>query len=628
MARFHLSSFWYKEPPNPSELKKLYLDTFVSRLRHRKIKPGFEKLKILKDYLCSIRLEACSMSKSSAITRGKLDKVLKKLKSNKASDPHGLINEMFQFDNIGDDLKESLFLLYRKIKDDLNIPEVMEHANITSIYKGKGAKNDLLNERGIFSINIFRSILLKLIYNDEYECIDSHMSDSNVGGRKRKNIRNHLFVVYGIINEAIKDKTNVDIEILDYKQCFDSMWLEETLNDLFEAGLQNDNLNVINKLNEKNKVSVKTPHGLTERVIIEKVVMQGENLAPLECSVQVDTFGKECMEEKKYLFHYREKVEIPPLSMVDDLLCISSCGIKSVLMNSFIKSKSNMKKLQFGEKKCHKIHVGCDHSICPSLSIDKWKVKNIKQMDISKSTLEDIYDGDHEIEDSYEEKYLGDVISKSGKNAKNIEARAKKGLGIMKQILSILEELCFGKHFFTVFKILRESLFLNSILLNSEVWYNMKKTDIEELEKVDNILLKKVLEVPSSTPTAILHLELGTVPIRFILKTRRLMFLHYVLQEDENSLLYKFLMAQIETPKEGDWWLSVLQDINDLKLEVTLHEIKNMTKETFKTRVKLAASQDALKWLNSQKLKLNKVKNMNHEKLEIQPYFSSPKLRY
>ena len=104
------------------------------------------------------------------------------------------------------------------------------------------------------------------------------------------------------------------------------------------------------------------------------------------------------------------------------------------------------------------------------------------------------------------------------------------------------------------------------------------------------------------------------------------MFLHYVLQEDENSLLYKFLMAQIETPKEGDWWLSVLQDINDLKLEVTLHEIKNMTKETFKTRVKLAASQDALKWLNSQKLQLNKVKNMNHEKLEIQPYFSSPNL--
>ena len=111
----------------------------------------------------------------------------------------------------------------------------------------------------------------------------------------------------------------MDIEILDYKQCFDSMWLEETVNDLFEAGLKNDNLNVIYNLNENNKVAVITPHGLTERVNIQKIVMQGENLAPLECSVQVDSFGKECLKEKKHLFMYRGLVEVPPLSMVDDL---------------------------------------------------------------------------------------------------------------------------------------------------------------------------------------------------------------------------------------------------------------------------------------------------------------------
>ena len=81
------------------------------------------------------------------------------------------------------------------------------------------------------------------------------------------------------------------MEILDYKQCFDSMWLEETINDLFDTGLRNDNLNMIFKLNENNKVAVVTPHGITERVDINRIVMQGENLAPLE-SVQIDSFGK------------------------------------------------------------------------------------------------------------------------------------------------------------------------------------------------------------------------------------------------------------------------------------------------------------------------------------------------
>ena len=127
------------------------------------------------------------------------------------------------------------------------------------------------------------------------------------------------------------------------------LWLGETINDLYETGLKNDNLNLIYKLNENTKVAVVTSHGLTDRVDINKIVMQGENLAPLECSIQIDTFGKEFVAKNKHLLPYRDGVPVPPLSMVDDL--ISKCGIKSLGMNSF-------KKLQFGENKCHKIHVG------------------------------------------------------------------------------------------------------------------------------------------------------------------------------------------------------------------------------------------------------------------------------
>ena len=174
--------------------------------------------------------------------------------------------------------------------------------------------------------------------------------------------------------------------------------------------------------------------------------------------------------------------------------------------------------------------------------------------------MEDIYDGLHTIEDTADEKYLGDVISKSGKNDQNIASRVMKGFGIIKQVVSILEELCFGSFFFTVAKILRDSLFLNSILLNSEAWYNVTNNNIDELEKIDNILLRKLLEVPSSSPTSMLHLELGTLPIRFIIKTRRIMFLQYILKEDGKSLIHKFLMAQIEKSHPGDWWNAVTKD--------------------------------------------------------------------
>ena len=82
-------------------------------------------------------------------------------------------------------------------------------------------------------------------------------------------------------------KQSIDITILDYKQCFDGMWLEDCMNDLFEAGVQNPNLAIIYEANSKNKVAVKTPNGLSERVSIDNIVMQGEFMAPLECSVSL-----------------------------------------------------------------------------------------------------------------------------------------------------------------------------------------------------------------------------------------------------------------------------------------------------------------------------------------------------
>ena len=92
-----------------------------------------------------------------------------------------MVNELFKPDVIGQDLFQSLLLLFNHIKETQNIPDFMELCNIVGIYKGKGDKMDLNNDRGIFIVNIFRSILMKLIYGDKYEIVDKSMSDSNIG---------------------------------------------------------------------------------------------------------------------------------------------------------------------------------------------------------------------------------------------------------------------------------------------------------------------------------------------------------------------------------------------------------------------------------------------------------------
>ena len=177
------------------------------------------------------------------------------------------IDDLFKPGVIGSYQRNSMLTLLNKVKFNGFIPEFIQWANITSLCKGKGDKLDLKNERGIFIVSVFRSILMKLIYNDKYETIDGNMSDSNVGARKNKNVRNHIFVVNGVIHDVLssKKKKPIDIQIMDYKQCFDSMWLEETMNNLFEAGVTDDHLALLYEGNKVVNVAVKTPAAMTVR---------------------------------------------------------------------------------------------------------------------------------------------------------------------------------------------------------------------------------------------------------------------------------------------------------------------------------------------------------------------------
>ena len=173
------------------------------------------------------------------------------------------------------------------------------------------------------------------------------MSNSNIGSRKKKNIRNHIYVVNSIIQHVLNKKANepIDIMVMDYKQMFDSEWLAECLNDVYETGVTDDKFALIYEANRENFVSVQTPNGLTRREPFYEIVMQGDVMAPLISSLQVDTIGKECLEEEKHLYYYKNVVPIPPLGMVDDLFTISTCGYKTSFMNQFINSKTGMKKL-------------------------------------------------------------------------------------------------------------------------------------------------------------------------------------------------------------------------------------------------------------------------------------------
>ena len=170
---------------------------------------------------------------------------------------------------------------------------------------------------------MFRSILDKLIYNDEYKKIVDSLTDSNVGARKQRNIRDNIFVMNAIINSMSREKEeSLDCQVFDIEKCFDSLWLNEVINCLYEAGVRNDKLPLLFLENSNAHVAVKSNDVLSRRVNIRNIIMQGSVWGSICCVVLMDKLGKLAYSNPDLLFHYKGVVGIPPLQRVYDILAI------------------------------------------------------------------------------------------------------------------------------------------------------------------------------------------------------------------------------------------------------------------------------------------------------------------
>ena len=594
---------------SPEALKNLYLETYRKRLEHRKMKPEFKDLFDLKTELWTSRLTCIRNIKTPQWTMCKLERAISSLKKNKSRDPNGMVNEVFMEGTIGTDLKLALLSLFNEIKRNQHIPDFMKLSNITSLYKNKGSRADLDNDRGIFILTILRKILDKLIYFDNFENIDKHMSDSNIGARKGRNIRDHLFIIHGVINSVVKgDGTCIDIQIYDIEKCFDSLWLEECLNDLYNTVPEchrNDQISLLFETNASNHVAVKTPAGITSRLDFPCIVQQGGTWGSLLCANTIDTFGKYCGEKSEFTYSYKKKTDILPLAFIDDLNGISECGLKSVALNAFLTTKIELKKLKGGVKKCYKMHVGKQNSFCPTLKIHG-----------------------SEMASSDEITYLGDIITADGKNTRNIQSRFSKGLGQINQIFNIIESVSFGTFTIEIALLLRNSLLVNGILTNSEVWYNLSKTEVDTLEKLDKIFFMKLLCAPRSTPSAAFHLEMGVTPLSIVIKVRRLIYLHNILKSSRSSMLFRFFHTQWQHPTQGDWVQQVKLDMDDFDLKCDLDWIASKSKNSFKTIVKTKANEYTLKVLTERKNSYRKLERLSYVHLETQSYLINHKMTF
>ena len=526
-------------------------------------------------------------------TLEELKGVVKLLKNNKSPGVDTLPAELFKV--AGDGVLKSLLAIFNRVKATKEIPKQWNLMKIITLYKQKGSKKDLKCYRGIFLSIAVCKIFENLIKGRADEKLNK-VNILQAGSKKNRSAADSVFLLRGTVDHHKFTKRPLYITAYDFETAFDSLWLEDCLLSLNELGIEKDLLQLIYNLNKEASVTVQTPFGDTSEFTTDPIVKQGSILGPVLCSSSTAEF---CGVNLGVTVG---TLVLASLLYVDDIIDLSSTLSDCIESHEKAILFAKLKKLKYSAKKCFNMIInkiaGMEH---PELQLGGGNCV------VPTSVLT----------------YLGDLFNEKGNNDDLIDDRVKRGTKAMISIMAMMSEIDVGEHHINVMLLLYRSLFLSTMLFNSQTWSNLRKKDIDALKVVQQKFLKRIVGVSASTSNSAIFLELGVLPIEFEIEKRQLMYLHRILHLEHNDPVYVMYenMRDLSEAGEMNWWSGVERLL--IKYQLELETIQSMSKETFGACVRKAVSDASFRALYHESKGKKKTAHLSYSKLCLQPYFEN-----
>ena len=157
-----------------------------------------------------------------------------------------------------------------------------------------------------------------------------------------------------------------------------------------------------------------------------------------------------------------------------------------------------------------------------------------------------------------------------------------------------------------------------SILYGCDMMFNLKESEIRQIERIEENYMRKVLDTTRGCPIVQMYLELGHCPARIEIQKNRLLFMQYILQESDECTLSRVFKLQEEEPTRGDWFSMCKTDLMELDIQESLEDIKNMNKNKFLQILKNKTKIRAFKYLIAKQGK--KGKDIKYSNIEMAEY--------
>ena len=323
-----------------------------------------------------------------------------------------------------------------------------------------------------------------------------------------------------------------------------------------------------------------------------RIVKQGSVLSSNICSAST----AELCDENNDGYAVVGSTMINDTLYVDDTTDLNSDMNETEDSHNHVMNFSKAKRLGVNHEKSSTIIVNKKiHDSMPSLWIGN---NRIKQVSVAK--------------------LLGDMINEKGNNKDLINDRVKKGKSAIINCLAFCSEVTMGTHYVEAAITLYHSVFEKTVLFNCQAWRKLLKDDLKKLETVQLKYLKRILRSPQSTTNCFVFLELGILPLMFVLHIRQLSFLHHILLLEDNDPVRLVYKEQLSLPYEKNWG-------NETKELLKMYHLENidlteLSYETWKQKVKQQVSECAFQKLSEEAKGKTKTKHLTYTSFTPQPY--------
>ena len=564
----------------------VYKDEFSKRLEHRKIASTLKEYEERTNQLANLCISEAAKSRSPEITLNELNVVIDKSKKG-APGSDDIPPEFYK--NCGEGFKIFLVDVLNELKRHVYCPEQWERTLIKTIYKNKGSKKNLKNYRGVFLTQVVSKIYERILFERIREILDK-VSRLQAGSRSNRGPPDNLFLMKSCIDHARYLNIPVFITVYDFEQCFDALWLEDSIVSLWELGVRDDTLAILYSMNKKAKIRVKCPSGITDEFIKPSIVKQGTVAGPSMCSVSTAELIKRNRGVKGFPIG---GTSIHSMVLVDDVGNINLDVPDVVLSHKNTTAFSRLKRLPLGGGKCFILPVNLRKKL------EKELIPILKVGDVKMTEKEKLL-------------YLGAMFNKKGNNSDLIAHRIQQARTCMINSIAMCTDITLGCYVFHALMLTYKAVFMQTLLYGASVWTNLTKGEVQKMQILQLQFLKRSLQVPRSTSNCVVYLELGVLPVIYEIHARKLTFLHHVLTLSEDDPVFRTYKEQRKYIMERNW----ANEIIELRETYELQEIDvgELSKKKWKRLVKKNIRRKALDELCKERATLSRATEYPEEK--------------